>query len=176
MMKNSIIGLTILQEAIVTSHSYLGMLEHYTVPQLPCDAWLQEDGETHILKKYCPSIFKRTLPQQEVWNKRFPSMVPRITRPNATGLFPLGLCEEYRLSGENCRWSNSATLHYRGNCNSDRSHAYEHVERDRMSFKRVSSNFHTFIGHSALKWILQKQSVRICTGFNRLGIGSVGGL
>jgi hypothetical protein len=45
MMNVRILRLFFFQEATVTSHSYLDMLEHYTVPQLPCDAWFHLEGE-----------------------------------------------------------------------------------------------------------------------------------
>jgi hypothetical protein len=44
MTKGRIIGPSFFQEITLTGHSYLAMLEHYTVPQLPCDAWFQQDG------------------------------------------------------------------------------------------------------------------------------------
>jgi hypothetical protein len=50
------------------------------------------------------------LSKQVDWKRLFHSMAPKITRPNTTGLFSLGLCEEYHLSGENCRSLNSAAV------------------------------------------------------------------
>jgi hypothetical protein len=50
MMKDHIIGPLFFQKATVTSHLYLDVEEHYTVPQLHCDAWFQQDGEPHILE------------------------------------------------------------------------------------------------------------------------------
>jgi hypothetical protein len=67
-------------------------------------------------------------------------MAPTITRPNTTGLSPLGLYEEYRVSGENYGSSNSGTSHNIDECNSDQLYVCEHVERDRISLRRVSSN------------------------------------
>jgi hypothetical protein len=37
MMKDNVIGFFLFQETTVKSHLLLGMLEHYTVPQLPCE-------------------------------------------------------------------------------------------------------------------------------------------
>jgi hypothetical protein len=45
MKKYRIIGPFFFQEATVISHSYLDILENGTVPQLPCDSWLQQNGE-----------------------------------------------------------------------------------------------------------------------------------
>lgn len=65
----------------------------------------------HILKHL--SVFKWMLLQQVDWKRQFHSMAPKITRPNTTGLFPLGLFEEYHLSGGNCKSLNSAASHNR---------------------------------------------------------------
>jgi hypothetical protein len=46
-------GPFLFQKAIVTSHSYLNILEHYTVTQLPCDAWFQQDGAPPTFWKHC---------------------------------------------------------------------------------------------------------------------------
>jgi hypothetical protein len=54
-------------------------------------------------------------------------VAPKITSPNTTGLFRLGLCEEYHLSGENCRLLNCVTLHNGGGCNNDQSYTCECV-------------------------------------------------
>jgi hypothetical protein len=63
MMKDRIIGPFFFQEGTVTSHSYLEMLEHYTGPQLSCDAWFQRDG--------APSHFGNIV--RHFLNERFPN-------------------------------------------------------------------------------------------------------
>jgi hypothetical protein len=47
------------QEATVTSCSFLDMLEHYTVPQMLCDGWLQKKESLPNFWKYYPSVIKR---------------------------------------------------------------------------------------------------------------------
>jgi hypothetical protein len=78
------------QEAKVTSHSYLDMSEHYTLPQLPCDAWFQQDGEAPNFRNIVRYILNKRFPN--TWTRRggFAAWV--------AGLFSLGLCEECRVS------------------------------------------------------------------------------
>jgi hypothetical protein len=64
MMKDRIIELIFIQEAIATMHSYLGILEQCSAPQLPCDAWFQQDG--------APPHFGNIVRQFS--NERFPNM------------------------------------------------------------------------------------------------------
>jgi hypothetical protein len=111
MLKDGFIGPFFFQEATVTSHWYVVLLEHNTVPQLPCVARFQHDGRPYVLFwKQCPSVFKRNLPKQADWMGLIPSMVPKITRPNTTGILLLEFCKEYRVSGKkNCRSSYTVT-------------------------------------------------------------------
>jgi hypothetical protein len=127
---------TFFQEAIVESHLYLGMLEHYRVPQLPCDAWFQQDRAHPTFWKQCPSVSG-----QLNWKRRFPSII-NIT----SGIFPFGLSEEYCLCGENGRHSNPATSDNRGDHSSDRSHA----ARDLTSFRATDA------AHSGIHCVTQK--------------------
>jgi hypothetical protein len=91
MKKDRIIGLFFFQEATVTSHSYLNMLEHSaTVPSRRTEPTFW----THS-----PSVLKLTFSEQVDWKRRFPSMTYKIIRPKIRGIFPLALREEYRLSG-----------------------------------------------------------------------------
>jgi hypothetical protein len=69
------------QDATVTSHSDLGMLEHCTVPQLPCDAGFQQDGAHLHFGNTVKSIFKQMLLRKVDWKRWFPAMAPKITRP-----------------------------------------------------------------------------------------------
>jgi hypothetical protein len=64
---------------------------------------------------------------------------PKITRPNTTGLSPLGLWEEHHLSRENCRYSNSMTLHKRG-LKQWLKLCFEHVTWDQIIIWCVLSN------------------------------------
>lgn len=61
--------------------------------------------------KYCPSLFKLLFSIQMDQKKWFASITSKITGSNFTGLFPLGLCEEYYLPGKYCRSLKSATWH-----------------------------------------------------------------
>jgi hypothetical protein len=83
MMKDRIIEPFFSQEATVTSHSYLDMLEHYTLPQFPCDAWFQQDGALpnfgnvvrHILNNRFPNTWTRR-GGFVAWPLRSPDITP----------------------------------------------------------------------------------------------------
>jgi hypothetical protein len=83
MMKDSIIGPFLFQKAAVRSHSYLYISEQHTVPQLPCDAWLQQDE--------APQCFGKSVGQ--ILNKRSPNKLTRrdgfLASPRSPGLTPL---------------------------------------------------------------------------------------
>jgi hypothetical protein len=44
MMEDGFNGPYFFHDATVINYSYLDVLEHNTVPQLPCDAWFQHGG------------------------------------------------------------------------------------------------------------------------------------
>jgi hypothetical protein len=82
-MKDGFIGPFFFQKATVTNHSYLDVLEHNTVPQLPCDAWFQHDGTLlsfghkvrHFLNETSPNM-RITWDPILVWPPRSPDITP----------------------------------------------------------------------------------------------------
>jgi hypothetical protein len=75
---DSILWLTELKYIICIYHKF----------QLVHGGW-----STPIVWKHCLSVFKRIVSEQMDWKRWFPSMAHKTTRPNTTGRFPLGLCE-----------------------------------------------------------------------------------
>jgi hypothetical protein len=83
MMKDRIIGPFFFQERTVTSHLYLDMLEHYAVPQLPCDAWFQWDGASPHFGNTVRQFLNERFPNKWIgrgsflaWPPRSPDLTP----------------------------------------------------------------------------------------------------
>jgi hypothetical protein len=45
--------------------------------------------ESSAFLKNCPSAFKQTLSERVAWKNRLPSIAPKISRHNSTGIFYL---------------------------------------------------------------------------------------
>jgi hypothetical protein len=63
-MKDRIIGPFFFQEATVTNHSYLDMSVHYAVPQLPWDAWFQQDATSPFFGKNVRQFLNERFPNK----------------------------------------------------------------------------------------------------------------
>jgi hypothetical protein len=61
----------------VTSHSYLDMLEHYAVPQLPWDAWLQQDGAPPHFGNIVRQFLNERFPNKWIGRGSFLAWPPR---------------------------------------------------------------------------------------------------